>query len=180
MPPRSKVSQLPEDLRAELTRRLVANGFSDYEALAAWLTAAGYAIGKSAVHGFGQDLQRQLARVRASTEAARLVSEAAGDEADERSGAVIAMIQTEIFDALVSLQEAEETDDKADRLKLLNAAAKNVATLTRASVSLKRFQSEVAARVKAAADAVEKVASGGGLTPEALARIREEIYGIVK
>ena len=49
MPARSAVGQLPEEIRDELNRRLVENGFAGYAALAAWLADQGYKVSKSAV-----------------------------------------------------------------------------------------------------------------------------------
>ena len=57
-------------------------------------------------------------------------------------------MQTELFDSIINLQEASEEDLPAeDRIGLLSAAAKNIATLTRASVNLKKFQSEMRAQI---------------------------------
>ena len=42
MPPRSKVSKLPDAIQRELEQRLIANGFSDYDGLAAWLDEQGF------------------------------------------------------------------------------------------------------------------------------------------
>ncbi|KFK91771.1 phage protein Gp27 family protein, partial [Serratia sp. Ag2] len=62
--------------------------------------------------------------------------------------------------------------------KLLATASKNIATLTRASVNLKRFQSEVREKVESAASAAEKIARKGGLSAEAVQALRREIMGI--
>ncbi len=180
MPPRSKIeTELSPALRAELDRRLAEGGFGDYQALTDWLRDSGFEIGRSAVHVYGQALQRRLESVRASTQAAREIAALATDEADDRSGAIISIVQSEIFNTLVQLQEVEETKDQVDRMKLLNSAAKNIATLTRASVTLKRYQGEVAQRARAAAEAAVKVGRAGGLSDEAIEQIRASIMGIV-
>lgn len=178
MPARSKLATLPEAIRAELQRRLVANAFSGYEALADWLTSQGYEIGKSAVHSYGQGLQRKLEAVKASTAAAAAIAEAAPDDADLRSAAVMSMVQTEIFDTLMRLREADEETDHAERLKLLGRAADGIATLARASVAQKRWQAEVGARVKSAADAAAKIAKRGGLSADSVNELRAQILGI--
>lgn len=59
-----------------------------------------------------------------------------------------------------------------------SSAAKNIATLTRSSVGLKKFQLEVRAKAQAAADTVDKLAKKGGLTADTAAQIRREILGI--
>lgn len=82
--------------------------------------------------------------IRASTEAAKIIQAQAGDNDDARSEALTALIQTELFEAILNLQEMDDPDaDPADRVAMLSSAAKNIATLTRSSVGLKQFQSKV-------------------------------------
>ncbi|MCQ8811636.1 DUF3486 family protein, partial [Escherichia coli] len=83
---------------------------------------------------FGYKMERQLARIRAATEAARLMAQEAGDEADDRSAGMLALIQTEMLDVLMRLQEIGENDEPAKRAKLLATASESIATLVRASV----------------------------------------------
>ncbi|ECE5264134.1 DUF3486 family protein, partial [Salmonella enterica] len=61
---------------------------------------------------------------------------------------------------------------------LLSKVAKNVATLSRASVNLKKFQSEVRARAQQAASNAEKIARKGGLSAGAVQALKREILGI--
>jgi hypothetical protein len=179
MPAPAQIDHLPGEIRAELNRRLFARAFSDYEALAAWLAEQGFQIGKSAVHRYGQKLESKLAAIRASTEAARSIAEAAPDDADLRSAAVMSLVQTEIFEVLVNLQEASDEDvDQVTRVKLLSHAAKNIATLSRASVNQKQWATEVRARAQAVADRAVEVARKGGLSAQAADTIKREILGI--
>lgn len=155
------------------------NNFSGYEALEAALAERGFQISKSAIHRYGQPLQRRLAAIKASTEAARIISDGAADDQDARSEAVIALIQTEMFEAIVNLQDAnDETLDPIERMGIMSKVAKNIASLTTASIRQKQFKTEVRDRAKAAADAVASVAKKGGLTAEAVETIRREILGI--
>jgi hypothetical protein len=179
MPPRSKIDQLPDEVRAALDRKLIEDGFRNYVELAAWLTEQGYAIGKSAVGAYGQNLQRRLDAIRASTEAARLIAQAAPDDADERSNAIISLVQTEIFESLLALQEASEEADPATRVELLGKAAKNIATLTRASVARNKWSAEVRKKVEAAAADVDEAARALGLSDEGARKIREKVMGIL-
>ncbi|MGK3528811.1 phage protein Gp27 family protein, partial [Escherichia coli] len=116
---------------------------------------------------------------RAATEAARLLAREAGDDPDDRSAGLITLVQTEMTDILMRLQESRENDDPFARAKLLATASKNIATLTRASVNLKRYQAEVRERVERAAAAAEKIARKGGLSAEAVQALRREILGVV-
>lgn len=178
MPPRSKIAVLPEDIRAELDRRLMAAAFGDYYALEDWLADKGFAISKSAIHKYGQELERKLEAVRASTQAAAALADAAPDDADLRSAAVMSLVQTDIFNVLVRLQEAGDETDPQERLKVLGRAAEGIATLSRASVAQKKWHAEVKAKVASAADVASKIARKGGLSAESVAEIRRQILGI--
>jgi len=166
---RSSVSKLPASVRQWLDTALAERNFSGYAELEAVLRERGFALSRSAIHRHGQKVERRMAAIKASTEAARLISEAAADDQDSRSEALHALVQTELFDTILNLQEAADGEiDPKERVKLLSAAAKNIATLTRASVTLKRFQTEVRARLEAAKVDVEKIARQGGLSDESV------------
>lgn len=176
---RSTIDKLPEEVRRWLERALSESGFSGYQELEDLLKDKGFTISKSAIHRYGQKIERRFAAIRAATEAARMLTEGAADDRDARSEAVIALIQTEIFENIVKLQEADEGEvDPGERVALLSKVAKNVATLSRASVNLKRFQVEVRARAETAASNAEKIARKGGLSAEAVQALRREIMGI--
>lgn len=177
MPKRSKVATLPAEIRKYLDRTLIDGNFSGYEALEADLAKRGFSIGKSSIHRYGANLERRLAAIKASTEAAVMIMDAAPDEADARSGAIVSLVQTELFNTILALQEAADADPEA-RVKLLSAAAKNIATLTRASVGLKKWQVEIRDKVKAVADRVSRLAKKGGFSAKTADDIRREILGI--
>ena len=63
---------------------------------------AGELPSRAAVHRYGQKLERRLAAIRASTEAAKLIRAQAGDDLDARSEALTAMIQSELFESIIS------------------------------------------------------------------------------
>ncbi len=176
MPKRSTMDTLPPELRAAIERLIVERGFSGY----AWLEERileehGVRVSKSSLHRYGSQLQRKLDAIRASTEAARLIAEAAPDEADQRSAAVISLVQSAMFEALLGLQEAEEESDPAERVKLLGLAARAMAEASRASIGQKKWQSEVSAKL----DALE-AAQGKGkkrLDADTLKAVREALYG---
>ena len=180
---RSSVDGLPEDVRHWLGQALQENNFSGYQALESALRERGYVISKSSIHRFGQKIERRFAAIKASTEAARLLTEGAADDQDARSEAVIALVQTELFEAIVNLQEADDEDvDASGRIALLSKAAKNIATLARASVTVKKYRSEVKEKLEARLNALEaesKSGKGRRFDAETLRIVREEIYGIV-
>jgi hypothetical protein len=54
-----------------------------------------------------------------------MIADAAPDDSDMRSAAVLSLVQTELFNALVALQEADNEDaDPADRIMLMAKAGK--------------------------------------------------------
>lgn len=139
---------------------------------------------RSALHRYGQKLERRLSAIRASTEAAKIIQAQAGDNEDARSGALTALIQTELFEAILNLQETDDPEaNPADRVGMLSAAAKNIATLTRSSVNLKQFQAKVEedTRRKLLTEQSEKLkalGTKGGVTEDTKRAIREAL-GIV-
>lgn len=180
MPRREAIGILPDDVRGWLDKTLIKGNFSGYELLEDALRERGFAISKSAIHRYGKKFERRLAAIKASTEAARMLIEGAADDQDARSGAVIALVQTELFETIVNLQEATEEDiDPINRVKLLSSAAKNIATLSRASVNLKEYQAKVRTETAraAAAVAVSEV-KGAGLSDEVAEIIRKKILGV--
>ncbi|MTD32531.1 DUF3486 family protein [Paludibacterium denitrificans] len=149
MAARTSVSMLPSAVREWLDQSLVEGNFSGYRALEEALRDKGFAISKSAIHRYGQKIERRFAAIKASTEAARLLTQGASDDTDARSEAVIALVQTELFDSIVNLQEASDEDvSNEDRIALLSKVAKNIATLSRASVNQKKFRLDEQARIE--------------------------------
>ncbi|MFZ5530305.1 MAG: DUF3486 family protein [Pseudomonadota bacterium] len=181
MPKRPAIEALPAAVKQWLDRALADGNFSGYEALEVELKARGFGIGKSSIHRYGQKLERKLAAIKASTQAATAIAEAAPDDADLRSSAVISLVQTEVFNVLVELQEAEALDDPVERVKLLGRVAKSIAELSRASVNQKKWQVEVRGKLDSRLKHLESQAAPGkaGFDLATLKRVREEVYGIV-
>ncbi len=183
MPPPSKIDQLPAEIRQELDRRLIANGFGGCVALSGWLQEQGYEISKTAVGERNLRLKRRLAAITASTEAMKMVADAAPDESDDRSNAIISLLQTDMFEALVEFQEAAAEDSEeitaADRIALYSKAAKNIATLTRAAVARNKWAAETREKLDAARRDVQELASKGGISEEAMAAIDRRLQGVV-
>lgn len=182
---KSSVNRLPAEVKAYI-EAMLATGAQTLNELIADLqerypaeARAGTLPSRSAMHRYGQKLDRRLSAIRASTEAAKLIQAQAGDDQDARSEALTALVQTELFEAILSLQEADDPDlDPGERVGMLSSAAKNIATLTRSSVGLKKFQAEVRRSVEAAAANVEKIARKGGLSADSVDALKREILGI--
>lgn len=183
---RSSVSRQPAEIRAYIEGLLVNTSMTLDEKVADMTlrfpdeAGAGDLPSRSALHRYGQKLERRLAAIRASTEAAKIIRAQAGDDLDARSEALTAMIQSELFESIISLQEADEEMDPGERVGLLASAAKNIATLTRSSVALKKYQAEAEERARQALLAEQKakldaMPSNGGVTEATKAAIREAL-----
>lgn len=179
MPKRSTVKGLPQAVKDWLDAALVENNFSGYRELEEELRARGFDISKSAVHRYGQALERRLASIRASTEAARVISENISNEKGTQSDAILEMIQSEVFQALMQLEEIKQEDDPMKRLSALSFVGKNISPLITAGVNLKKYQAAIKAKAQAAAQEVEKLVKKGGLSDDTADRIRQQILGIV-
>lgn len=175
----SAIDQLNTDDKQWLDRRFMDCGFNGYDEIAKILHERGYNISKSSVHRYGQKLEQKLAAVQASTQAAMMIADAAPDDGDLRSSAVLSLVQTELFNALISLQESNDPDaSPADRIMLMAKAGKGIAEIAKASVNQKKWETEVKERVEKAVKAVANIAKKGGLSDAAVDEIRKQILGI--
>jgi len=187
---KSTVSRLPPEVKTYI-EAMLATGAQTLDELISDLrerfpaeAQAGDLPSRSALGRYGQKLDRKLSAVRDATQVAMLIQAHTGDDQDARSEALTSMVQTEMIDAFMQLQEADDLEedgkpaDPGDRIAMLSKAAKNIATLTRSSIGLKTFQSQARARAKAAAETVDKIAKSGGLSGDAAEQIRREILGI--
>lgn len=168
---RNKVTLLPPAVKAWLDQALTEKGFSQYEALAEELRAKGYAIGKSALHRYGQKFEKRVADVKVATEMASAIVEASPDEDNSQNEALIRLVQQRLMHALVELENVEDPN-------ALVKVTRAIADIARASVNQKRFREEVAEKTKSAAERAEKIARRGGLSEASVQAIRREILGI--
>ena len=168
MPPRSKVANLPKAVKAWLDKALAENSFSEYESLAAELSAQGFSISKSALHRYGQDFESKLSALKMASEQARAVVAAAPDEEGAVNEALMRLVQEHLFKLLMA--DGNSFD--------LPKVAKAVAELGKASIVQKKWQAEYREKAETAAAKVEKIAKKGGLNAETITEIRREILGV--
>lgn len=174
MPARSKITQLPPEVKAGLDRRLIDGSFADYAALAQWLRGQGFEISRSAVHRYGQEFEEKIAAIKIATEQARAITDAVGDDAGKMGNALISLVQEKAFNVLVKMAELEPDDVNFSKLTVA------IAKLNNAAVAQKKWQAEVQKKADQAVKNIEAKASGKkSLDPETMKIIKEEIYGIV-
>ncbi|WP_165674961.1 DUF3486 family protein [Metapseudomonas otitidis] len=173
MPPRSKVAQLPAEVKAWLDQALVENNFSGYEALSAELGERGFTIGKSALHAYGQGFEERLASLRMASEQARAVVQAAPDDEGAVNEALVRLVQEKLLQVLLA------ADGKLD----IGKVGKAVAELVKASVVQKKWSAEHrrAIRAEFAAEAAEAVSEElrgqDGMSEQLEERIRGILLG---
>lgn len=178
MPPPSKIDLLPDEVRRELEEKIISNGFGGYIALSEWLAERGFAIGKSVLGVHGKKLERHIAAVKASTQAALALEEAARDDSDARSNAIYAQFQSGIFDALMALDEAEDEADPVKKLALLTKAGKDFAAIGRGNLARQRWAAEVRAKLDAAREDVRRIAADAGVPDDVQAAIDARLMGV--
>ena len=171
MPARSKVLQLPPEVKAALDAELVRRQFSGYEELEEWLAGRGFEVSKSSLGRYGITFQKKLGALKLAGEQAKAIVAEMGDDAGEMGEALTAVAQQKTFELLMELQVAGED---VDFDKLVTAIAKLNAT----GVQQKKWRSEVQRRVEAAAAEVDTIAQKSGLTAETAEAIRAQILGI--
>ncbi|TBW58545.1 DUF3486 family protein [Marinobacter halodurans] len=181
MPPRSKVYDLPQDLREELNERLVSTGFQGYDGLTQWLEERGYKLSRSAVHRYGQDLQEEfeeaMGDVRKTTELARAMASNQDDESGHLIDATARIVQDQLLRISIAMRKAE--DDPAKAAKQLGSVTRALAEIGRVSLGQKKWARELRLEVaREAAEAAEGAMASQGMTRESIDAIKRDILGI--
>lgn len=185
MPPRSKVYDLPPELRAELDRRLIDSGFGGYRGLAAWLAEQGHQIGKSALHEYGsaleEDFEQTMASVQRTQKMAVAFAEANPDERGALVGATARIASETLLRITLAMNKMES--DPAQAAKLMPGIARALGDLGRLTISQEQWARELreaAAReaLAAAADRAKAIGTSRGLSADTVDVLRREILGI--
>lgn len=181
MPKRSKITQLPPEIKAELDKKLIEGSFSDYEGVTEWLNGRlaeeglELTVSISGMHRYGQTFENKISAIKIATEQAKAIAEASSDEEGAMTEALIRLVQQQAFDILVNMQG----DDEEAIAKVFPKMGVMIAKLSKASVDQKKFAAEVRKKATAAADDVAKIVKKGGLSEDKAEEIRKRILGIV-
>ncbi|ACL72726.1 putative bacteriophage protein [Thioalkalivibrio sulfidiphilus HL-EbGr7] len=183
MPKRSKVFELPQDVREELNEKLVATGFQGYEALAGWLAERGFQVSRSSVQRYGSELQAEfeaaMGDVRKTTEMAKAFTEGDDDAKGSLVDATARIVQEQLLRITIALRKAEHEPEKA--AKYMASVTHALADIGRMSLGQKKWAREVRREVaQEAADKAAEVAKRGGLSAEVVNDLRRELLGIAK
>ena len=87
----------------------------------------------------------------------------------------MSLVQSEMFDLLVNLQDAEDAGPD-ERVKLLSNAARAIADLSRASIHQKKHAASVQAQLEALLTDAQH--GNNSLDIQTLQHIRQVVYGL--
>ena len=166
------VYRLPEEVKQELDTKLQENHFSGYRNLELWLRQQGFEISKSAIQRYGVKFKRQVETIRIATEQAKVIAQECDDEND-MADALSRLAQQKMFNILVDMEDLPEDIELP---KLVTA----IATLNRSSVNIKKYRSEVKAKVEAAKTQMEKIGIQNGIQESVMEKIKNSMMGIEK
>lgn len=182
MAKRSKVFDLPPDVREQLNERLVGSGFQGYEELAQWLTEQGHEISRSSVQRYGRDLQEEfeeaMGSVRKTTEMARAMADAVEDDEGHLIDATARIVQEQLLKISLELRKSEaKPEDSAHHLGKISKA---LSSLGRVSIAQKKHAREIREEaLLEAANVVEDTAKAQGMDEEQAKFWRQKVLGIV-
>jgi hypothetical protein len=165
---RSKVTQLPKEVKAWLDQALIENNFSGYEQLEKELVARGCVIGKSSIHRYGQEFEDRLRAVKLATEQATAIAAASPDDGGAMNDALIRLVQEKAFQALLKMEEGAP----------LKEIGLMVARLSNATVKQKQWAAEVREKAQTVADSVVDLIAKGGMSEASQEIARKKILGI--
>lgn len=184
MPTPSVLDNLTPEQRALLDQEINRRNFADYDGLVAWLSEQGLEISRSTVARHGNKLKKRLQQVKDATDGAKLLAAAVNDDANLLSGAVISMLQSELFNVMVSLQELDDETPLDERARLLKDLTQSIRGCSLVSMDQKEFERLYKERAKqdalAQMEKTVKSAKAQGVSDEAINRIRVEVLGFAQ
>lgn len=182
MAKRSKVFDLPPEVRESLNERLVGSGFQGYQELAEWLTDQGHEISRSSVQRYGQDLQEEfeeaMGSVRKTTEMAKAMADAVEDDEGHLIDATARIVQEQLLRISLELRKAESSPE--DAAHNLGKISKALSSLGRVSIAQKKHARDIRAQaLEEAAGVVEETARAQGMDEDQAKFWRQKVLGIV-
>jgi hypothetical protein len=163
--------RLPDELRKQVERRLVKQGFRDYTGLAQWLHRQGHEISASSLRRYGTGLARNLGATGLT------IQRRTGIEASMAGSAtttedLMQLAQEKLCSALAEVDQLKEGD--------MSRLAHAVAHLTQAAISLRRWTVEVRQRTeeRERTESHPESVVRGGLSPETAQALRNALLGL--
>ena len=167
----SKVSKLPDEIRAAVDRQIMAG--VEYQDIADYINSMGTQVSRSSVNRYGQKFMVKMERLRLAREQAKIVVESAKDgpalETVEAANQMAVQVIMERLIEMDDLKGAKSTD-----------VLKALALLERSATNRERLKLEAKRKAEEAVKSIENAAASGrrNLDADTLAFIKEQIYGI--
>ncbi|MFI3218345.1 MAG: DUF3486 family protein [Methylococcales bacterium] len=178
MPNVSVFDDMSADEIARVDAEIERRNFKNLTAISEWCKSQGWEIERGAVWTRSSKLKKRLQTLKNATDASKLIEKQVQDEGGSLHDATLSIIQAGLFDCVTNLEEANDEDDPLLRVELLGKAARAAADVGRASISVKKYKSEVKAKAQSVAEKVAITASKNGLSMETVELLKREILGI--
>jgi hypothetical protein len=185
---RSKIAQLPEALRLELSKRIQDNGFAGYEQITAWLREECASLGvpieaipsKTAVHKHGQQLEDIYAEILIEAQRSRAFGQAIADQQNEYG---LAVLRKTLYRCDRLIETVQNAIDGGEILpesiaKSIAPLLRVVAQLNNALVRVEQFAEEVRGRAELAAEKINSRVRAEGGSEDLAQFIYEQVLGI--
>lgn len=175
MAKRSSITTLDPAIR-EVVDKLIREGRASIDEIVAHLRLLGAEVSRSAVGRYRQRAEVQMQRFREAQEISKVWIGRLQDDPQGDVGRLLSeMLKTVAFEVVGDLGEDSQQASPKD-VMLLSSALKNIGQFEK-----QNLERELRVRKEVAAEAAEKVGSVGkrlNVSPEALATIRREVYGL--
>ena len=179
----SKINQLPSEVKAWLDHQLVKNGFGNYDDLTAQLNEKlaehnlEVSVSRSGLGVYGKKIKDRIEKIRASTEAAKLLNETLDDDGDALGMANVALAQDLIFQ-LMNQYDPDDEDHKIN-VKEISVLFHALSNLSRTSLPQKQWAKKVREELERKTnEAADEIQAEAGLTDDQAAIIRRKILGL--
>jgi Protein of unknown function (DUF3486) len=177
MPIPSKVSQLPEQIKAVLDRKSIESAFSGYHQLEEWLETQGFEISHTTIHKYGQRFQVTLAELKTATEQAKAIVFVVGDDENSLSEAVTNLALQKVLIALQHIDPESQNENPKhayDWTKVLGAIGK----LSSQAIANKQYRSKMEKEIEKELHAIDSLKRSRGdylALPEAQFALRPQV-----
>lgn len=183
---KSKIQQLPDDIRSQLAAMLRSGSMSQKSILAEinkLILESGLPpedqISRTGLNRFYKRTEAAGSRIARAKEMAEVLTSKLGDAPTSQIGNLMAEnMKTMAFETSMALMEASEDGEMID-IKQFNQLALAMQRISQSSILNQKIEKEIRAAFAAeAANAAEKIVKSAGLTAETAAQIKQQILGI--
>ena len=183
---KSKIQQLPDDIRSQLAAMLRSGSMSQKVILAEvnkLIVESGLPpedqISRTGLNRFFKRTEAAGSRISRAREMAEVLTSKLGDAPTSQiSNLMSENMKTMAFETSMALMEATEDGEMID-IKQFNQLALAFQRISQSSILNQKIEKEIRAAFAAeAATAAEKIVKSAGLTAETAAEIRRQILGI--